>query len=61
MVKWSLMIGVRNPAEVYSFYSVNCTKRTKINKKRPGWPIRTTRHQGFSQALTMSDFQVDFR
>ena len=29
-----------NPAEVYSFYSVNCLKRTKINKKRPGgWPI----------------------
>ena len=25
-----------NPAEVYSFYSVNCLKRTKINKKRPG-------------------------
>ena len=25
-----------NPAEVYSFNSVNCLKRTKINKKRPG-------------------------
>ena len=25
-----------NLAEVYSFYSVNCLKRTKINKKRPG-------------------------
>ena len=25
-----------NPAEVYSFYSVYCLKRTKINKKRPG-------------------------
>ena len=28
-----------NPAEVYSFYSVNCMKRTKINNKRPGWSI----------------------
>ena len=28
-----------NPAEVDSFYSVNCLKRTKINKKRPGWLI----------------------
>ena len=25
-----------NPAEVYSFNSVNCSKRTNINKKRPG-------------------------
>ena len=25
-----------NPAEVYSFYSVYCLKRTKINKYRPG-------------------------
>ena len=25
-----------DPAEVYSFYSVHCLKRTKINKKRPG-------------------------
>ena len=25
-----------NPAEAYSFYSVNCLKRTKIIKKRPG-------------------------
>ena len=25
-----------NPAEVYSFYSLNCLKRTKINKTRPG-------------------------
>ena len=25
-----------NPAEVYSFNSVNCLKTTKINKKRPG-------------------------
>ena len=24
-----------NPAEVYSFYYVNCLKRTKINKKKP--------------------------
>ena len=24
-----------NPAEVLSFYSVNCLKRTKISKKRP--------------------------
>ena len=25
-----------NPAEVFSFFSVNCLKRTEINKKRPG-------------------------
>ena len=25
-----------NPAEVYSFYSVNCLKRTEIIQKRPG-------------------------
>ena len=25
-----------NPAEVYRFYSVNCLKRTQINKKMPG-------------------------
>ena len=25
-----------NPAEVYSFNSVNCLKRTKIIKERPG-------------------------
>ena len=25
-----------NPAEVYSFYSVNCLKRTKINEKEAG-------------------------
>ena len=25
-----------NPAEVYSFYSVNCLKRTNINKKEAG-------------------------
>ena len=28
-----------NPPKVYSFYCVNCLKRTKINKKRRGWPI----------------------
>ena len=27
------------PAEVNSFYSVNCLKRTKINKKRPGMAL----------------------
>ena len=25
-----------SPAEVYSFYSVNCLNRMKIKKKRPG-------------------------
>ena len=28
-----------NPAEVNRFNSLNCLKCTKINKKRPGWPI----------------------
>ena len=28
-----------NHAEVYSFCSVNCMKRTKINKRGREWPI----------------------
>ena len=32
-----------NPAEVYSFYDVRCSKRTKIDKKRPGWPFLNKR------------------
>ena len=33
-----------NPAEVYSFNSVNCLKRTKINKESRGWPIINNRY-----------------
>ena len=40
MVKWSVCFYSNDPssnlAEVFSFYSVNCWKRTKINKKGPG-------------------------
>ena len=45
VVKWSAGLPSTNdpssnPAEVYTFYSVNCLKRTKINKKRPGWYLQ---------------------
>ena len=40
-VYWALVVVYSNdlssnPVEVYSFYSVKCLKRTKINKKRLG-------------------------
>ena len=28
-----------SPTNMYNFHSVKCLKRTKINKKSPGWPI----------------------
>ena len=44
-----------DPAEVYSFYSVHCLKRTKINGKE----VRDGPLKSFHKKITMINFRLE--